>query len=184
MTKCPYCKTDNQDAITLRTCLDEVNHALNYWYPLAASASPEEREARHVRLFSFRDRLQKQIRPSAPRGSRTEGDFNTRRIASELYDDKSPTEAKPESADPCLNHRDGIPSQHCPCAACNVRTTACGGSALEAALARLKEAQEILAEAPDWKPAQERVRDAEAALDRENERAVASAALSMTPNPL
>jgi hypothetical protein len=62
------------------------------------------------------------------------------------------------------------------------RSTACGGSALEAALARLKEAQEILAEAPDWKPAQERVRDAEAALDRENTRAVAALRAALTPN--
>lgn len=62
------------------------------------------------------------------------------------------------------------------------RSTACGGSALEAALARLKEAQEILAEAPDWKPAQERVRDAEIALDRENKRAVVLLKAALTPN--
>ena len=63
--------------ITLADCLAEVNNALNYWYPLPVrdskldeelgryrpyGASREECDARHVRLFQFRDRLQQQLR--------------------------------------------------------------------------------------------------------------------------
>jgi len=38
-----------------------VNNALNYWYPLKGEASQAEHDARHVRLFQFRDRLQQQL---------------------------------------------------------------------------------------------------------------------------
>jgi chromosome segregation ATPase len=58
--------------ITLADCLAEVNNALNYWYPTryplrdgesdAHRASQAEFDARHVRLFQFRDRLQQQLR--------------------------------------------------------------------------------------------------------------------------
>jgi len=63
--------------ITLTDCLAEANNALNYWYPLPVrdskldeelgsyrpyGASREECDARHVRLFQFRDRLQQQLR--------------------------------------------------------------------------------------------------------------------------
>ena len=63
--------------ITLRDCLTEINNALNYWYPLPVreskldeelgryrpyGASREECDARHVRLFQFRDRLQEQLK--------------------------------------------------------------------------------------------------------------------------
>jgi DNA repair exonuclease SbcCD ATPase subunit len=65
--------------ITLADCLTEINNALNYWYPLPVrdskldeefgsdrpyGASREECDARHVRLFQFRDRLQQQLRAS------------------------------------------------------------------------------------------------------------------------
>jgi hypothetical protein len=67
----------NTPQITLTDCLAEANNALNYWYPLPVrdskldeelgsyrpyGASREECDARHVRLFQFRDRLQKQLR--------------------------------------------------------------------------------------------------------------------------
>jgi hypothetical protein len=58
--------------ITLADCLAEVNNALNYWYPTryplrdgesdAHRATQAEHDARHVRLFQFRDRLQQQLR--------------------------------------------------------------------------------------------------------------------------
>ena len=63
--------------ITLKDCLTEMNNALNYWYPLPVQeskldeelgryrpygASREECDARHVRLFQFRDRLQEQLK--------------------------------------------------------------------------------------------------------------------------
>jgi len=63
--------------ITLTDCLAEINNALNYWYPLPVrdskldeelgsyrpyGASREECDARHVRLFQFRDRLRQQLR--------------------------------------------------------------------------------------------------------------------------
>jgi len=59
--------------ITLADCLTEMNNALNYWYPLPVQesnldedrpygASQEECDARHVRLFQFRDRLQEQLK--------------------------------------------------------------------------------------------------------------------------
>ena len=52
--------------ITLADCLAEVNNALNYWYPLkgeseAHGSTQAEYDARHVRLFQFRDRLQQQL---------------------------------------------------------------------------------------------------------------------------
>jgi len=63
--------------ITLADCLAEINNAINYWYPLPVrdskldeelgryrpyGASREECDARHVRLFQFRDRLQQQLK--------------------------------------------------------------------------------------------------------------------------
>ncbi len=72
-----YTNTMNTPQITLTDCLAEANNALNYWYPLPVrdskldeelgsyrpyGASREECDARHVRLFQFRDRLQKQLR--------------------------------------------------------------------------------------------------------------------------
>lgn len=53
------------EPITLEACLEEINHALNYWYPLRNAphvATDKEREARHVRLFQFRERLQQQLK--------------------------------------------------------------------------------------------------------------------------
>lgn len=47
--------------VTLADCLAEIEHALNYWYPLKHDASREECDARHVRLFEFRDRLKRQL---------------------------------------------------------------------------------------------------------------------------
>jgi hypothetical protein len=48
--------------VSLGDCLREINNALNYWYPTKHEASEEERHARHVRLFQFRDRLQKELK--------------------------------------------------------------------------------------------------------------------------
>jgi hypothetical protein len=48
--------------VSLGDCLREINNALNYWYPMKHEASEEERHARHVRLFQFRDRLQKELK--------------------------------------------------------------------------------------------------------------------------
>jgi DNA repair exonuclease SbcCD ATPase subunit len=63
--------------ISLADCLTEMNNALNYWYPLPVQeskldeelgryrpygASREECDARHVRLFQFRYRLQEQLK--------------------------------------------------------------------------------------------------------------------------
>ena len=53
--------------VGLADCLAEINNALNYWYPLKGDASEDERNARHVRLFQFRDRLAKQLKANAPR---------------------------------------------------------------------------------------------------------------------
>jgi hypothetical protein len=47
-------------------CLAAINNALNYWYPTKPDASEDERNARHVRLFQFRDRLAKQLKAHAP----------------------------------------------------------------------------------------------------------------------
>lgn len=49
-------------SVTLKECLDEINNALNYWYPTKSTADEDERNARHVRLFQFRDRLQLQLK--------------------------------------------------------------------------------------------------------------------------
>ena len=57
-----YTNTMSTPQITLTDCLAEVNNALNYWYPLKGEASQAEHDARHVRLFQFRDRLQQQLR--------------------------------------------------------------------------------------------------------------------------
>ena len=54
------------DVLGLRDCLDEINHALNHWYPTKTSADEDERNARHVRLFSFRDRLEQQLEGGKP----------------------------------------------------------------------------------------------------------------------
>ena len=56
----------NTPQITLADCLAEVNNALNYWYPRkgeseAHGSTQAEYDARHVRLFQFRDRLQQQL---------------------------------------------------------------------------------------------------------------------------
>lgn len=51
--------------VSLHDCLREINHALNYWYPLEPEASKEERDARHVRLFQFRDRLERELKANA-----------------------------------------------------------------------------------------------------------------------
>ena len=51
-------------AITLQDCLAEIDNAMNYWYPTKADgATDAERDARHVRLFQFRDRLKEQVKP-------------------------------------------------------------------------------------------------------------------------
>ena len=47
--------------ITFDDCLAEIDNALNYWYPLRSDGADQtELDARHVRLFEFRDRLKKQ----------------------------------------------------------------------------------------------------------------------------
>lgn len=51
--------------VSLHDCLREINHALNYWYPLKHEASEEERNARHVRLFEFRNRLERQVKANS-----------------------------------------------------------------------------------------------------------------------
>ena len=70
----------NEPQISLADCLTEINNALNYWYPLPVQeskldeefgryrpygASREECDARHVRLFQFRDRLQEQLKATS-----------------------------------------------------------------------------------------------------------------------
>ena len=52
--------------VGLSDCLDHINIALNYWYPLESDGdSKEECDARHRRLFEFRDRLAKQLKANA-----------------------------------------------------------------------------------------------------------------------
>ena len=51
--------------VSLSDCLDEINNALNYWYPVRSDNEPDEWVARHVRLFNFRDRLENQIKTNA-----------------------------------------------------------------------------------------------------------------------
>ena len=51
-----------QQVVSLHDCLEEINYALNYWYPTKATADEDERNARHVRLFGFRDRLERQVK--------------------------------------------------------------------------------------------------------------------------
>ena len=51
--------------VSLSDCLDEINNALSYWYPVRSDNDPDEWEARHVRLFNFRDRLENQIETNA-----------------------------------------------------------------------------------------------------------------------
>jgi len=52
--------------VGLDDCLAEINNALNYWYPLESEGCEKtECDARHVRLFQFRDRLAKQLKPNA-----------------------------------------------------------------------------------------------------------------------
>jgi hypothetical protein len=53
--------TPETKPITLRDCLDQIEKALNYWYPTKATADEDERNARHVVLFEFRNRLEKQL---------------------------------------------------------------------------------------------------------------------------
>ena len=80
--------------ITLKDCLTEMNNALNYWYPLPVreskldeelgryrpyGASREECDARHVRLFGFRDRLQEQLKQTGK-----DADFNLAMAMAEL----------------------------------------------------------------------------------------------------
>jgi hypothetical protein len=47
--------------VGLSDCLEEINNALNYWYPLRSDDNDTAYEARHVRLFEFRNRLKRQI---------------------------------------------------------------------------------------------------------------------------
>ena len=52
--------------IGLSDCLDHINIALNYWYPLRSQGdSDAECDARHRMLFEFRDRLTKQLEINA-----------------------------------------------------------------------------------------------------------------------
>jgi len=61
-TKRPSVQAD----VSLYDCLDEINHALNYWYPLESNGCDQvEIEARHVRLFEFRNRLEDQLKTNA-----------------------------------------------------------------------------------------------------------------------
>ena len=51
--------------VGLDDCLAEINNALNFWYPLESEGCEKtECDARHVRLFRFRDRLAKQLKPN------------------------------------------------------------------------------------------------------------------------
>ena len=59
------------DEITLLDCLVEINNALNFWYPLEPDASEEERHARHIRLFEFRNRLASQVKSARPEAKET-----------------------------------------------------------------------------------------------------------------
>ena len=52
--------------ISLSDCLDEINNALNFWYPLRSDTSETERNARHVRLFGFRNKLHRQLKAANP----------------------------------------------------------------------------------------------------------------------
>lgn len=50
------------ERVSLSDCLREIDNALNYWYPTKATADEEERNARHVRLFEFRNRLERELK--------------------------------------------------------------------------------------------------------------------------
>ena len=55
-------KPSVKSIISLSDCLVEINHALNYWYPCESDGCDRaEIQARHVRLFEFRDRLESQL---------------------------------------------------------------------------------------------------------------------------
>ena len=56
------------------------------------------------------------------------------------------------------------------------------GSALEKALKHMEECEEILAENPDWKPAQERVNDAEKRVRMEMENSIKELKRRLVPN--
>jgi hypothetical protein len=52
-----------QADVSLSDCLTEINNALNYWYPLESNGCDQvDIEARHVRLFEFRNRVEGQLR--------------------------------------------------------------------------------------------------------------------------
>ena len=55
--------TDTADPfVGLDDCLSEINNALNFWYPLESEGCEKtECDARHVRLFQFRDKLAEQL---------------------------------------------------------------------------------------------------------------------------
>ena len=53
--------------VGLDDCLSEINNALNFWYPLESEGCEKtECDARHVRLFQFRDKLAKQLSDTRP----------------------------------------------------------------------------------------------------------------------
>lgn len=48
--------------VSMSDCLEEINHALNYWYPMYHTKILEEDECQaRQSLFEFRDRLERQI---------------------------------------------------------------------------------------------------------------------------
>jgi hypothetical protein len=56
--------------IDLTACLAEMNHVLNYWYPLESNGCEQaECAARHIRLFQFRDRLEAQLKANGQEGA-------------------------------------------------------------------------------------------------------------------
>jgi hypothetical protein len=64
------------------------------------------------------------------------------------------------------------------------RRSAADCSALEVALEKYREAKSILAENPEWKPAQERFADADKRLQAECESAIADIKAKILPNAI
>ena len=58
---------DTDPFVGLDDCLSEINNALNFWYPLESEGCEKtECDARHVRLFQYRDKLAKQLSDTRP----------------------------------------------------------------------------------------------------------------------
>ena len=58
---------NDKEQITLEDCLAEIKNALNYWFPTSFDGAEEaELNARHVRLFDFKERLENQLEEDHP----------------------------------------------------------------------------------------------------------------------